>query len=530
MATIIDLNESTQSDTHAICDVCVVGAGAAGLYLASRLSRDGLCVIVLEAGGAKCGSGEQVGIEPVFSASQYRGATEGRAFGLGGTTSLWGGLLVPHSEYDLCDEASPESVTWKHIVHVVQERSSMVFSTLGLGGSPDFFSLPEVTLGRHAKLLQDCGLETVAAEFLPFRRRNLTYLSTARRSRNLTVYFHAVAIKWFVKPTTIGSGVMGSVEAASHRGKSLRISAKSFVVAAGALESARILLEIDRSTGERMFPRSAAIGRYLSDHLSCPIADVEYDDQRQTVNLFGPFFSRGRMRSFRFVDTSKEPFVPRHFAHFIFDIDNAGFRLVKDILFSLQARSLPEFHASNVLNGINGLLQLAYTRFMKSKLFIPVDTPVHLQLDVEQIPDMGNRVSLSEKSDRFGRPLAVVHWEVTEADYRNIQNISQRLLTKWPDRSLGFPRFVPTHVNGTPPKPYDAYHPVGTCRMGTDEEATVDLELRVRGTQNLYVLSTGVFPSAGTANPTFSMLCLGDLLADKLVNYTADSNSVGSIQ
>jgi choline dehydrogenase-like flavoprotein len=58
--------------------------------------------------------------------------------------------------------------------------------------------------------------------------------------------------------------------------------------------------------------------------------------------------------------------------------------------------------------------------------------------------------------------------------------------------------------------------------MGTDEEATVDLDLRVRGTQNLYVLSTGVFPSAGTANPTFSMLCLGDMLADKLVNYNAD--------
>jgi len=323
---------------------------------------------------------------------------------------------------------------------------------------------------------------------------------------------------------------MGSVEAASHNGKSLRISANSFVVAAGTLESARILLEIDRSTGEQMFPRSAAIGRYLSDHLSCPIAYVEYEDQKQAVNLFGPLFSKGRMRSFRFVDTSNEPFVPRHFAHFIFDIDNAGFRLVKDILFSLQARSFPELRASNVLNGINGLFGLVYNRFMKSRLFIPVDTPVHLQLDVEQTPDLGNRVYLGEKADRFGRPIAIVDWQVTEADYKNIQKISQRLLIKWPSHSLGFPRFVPIQINDTPPKPYDAYHPVGTCRMGTDEEATVDLELRVRGTQNLYVLSTGVFPSAGTANPTFSMLCLGDILADKLLNYNSDSNSVGSIQ
>jgi len=50
MATLVDLNESTLSDTRAKCDVCVIGAGAAGLYLAHRLSRDGFCVIVLEAG------------------------------------------------------------------------------------------------------------------------------------------------------------------------------------------------------------------------------------------------------------------------------------------------------------------------------------------------------------------------------------------------------------------------------------------------------------------------------------------------
>lgn len=518
MAKIIDLNESTQSDTHATCDVCVIGAGAAGLYLASRLSRDGLCAILLEAGGAICGSGESVGIEPEFSGSQYRGALDGRAFGWGGSTSCWGGLLVPHSELDLRDEASPESIVWDHIVNVVRERSSAVFSTLGLGGRPDFFSLPEVTLGKNANLLHDCGLETVAAEFLPFRRRNLTYLVSPRMSRNLTVYLNAVASKWLVKPNTNGSGAVSAVEASSLSGRSLRVSAKSFVVAAGAIESARILLEIDRSTGEQMFSRSARIGRYLSDHLSCAIADVHPEDRKQTATLFGPIFSKGRMRSFRFIEAYAKPFVPRHFAHFIFDIDNAGFRLVKDLLFSLQARALPGFRLSNAIDGINGLSRLAYNRFIKSILFIPEDTPAHLQMDIEQTPNPENRVHLGEKVDRFGRLIAVVHWQVDEIDNKNIQMLSQGLLRKWPDRSLGFPRLVPIHIGDTPPKPYDAYHPVGTCRMGTDKEATVDLELRVRGTENLFVLSTGVFPSAGTANPTFSMLCLGDMLADKLAN------------
>jgi choline dehydrogenase-like flavoprotein len=518
MAAIIDLNQYAHPDRDATCDVCVIGAGAAGLYLSSRLSRNGLDVIILEAGASTCGTGASVGIEPVFTGSQYRGAAEGRAFGWGGSTSLWGGLLVSHSYLDFRDDAEPESVAWKHIVNVVRERSSEVFSTLALGGSPDFFSFPKVTLGRDAKSLHDCGLETVAAEFLPFRRRNLTYLASAQMSRNLTVYLNAVASRWLTKQNTSTSGAVTTVEAYSRFGRSVRVSAKSFVIAAGAIESARILLEIDRFTSERMFPRSTMIGHYLSDHLSCAIATVRSEDQKQAAKLFGPMFSKGRMRSLRFIEPSVEPLVPRHFAHFIFEIDNVGFRLLKDLLFGMQARVLPDVSLSDVIDGISGLSRLAYHRFIKSRLYIPVDTPAHLQLDVEQTPILQNRVYLGDKIDRFGRQVAVVHWQINETDYKNIQMLSRRLLMKWPARSLGFPQLVPNHIGDMLPKPYDVYHPVGTCRMGNDKESTVDLELRVRGTENLYVLSTGVFPSAGTANPTFSMLCLGDMLADKLAN------------
>ncbi|MCX7177142.1 MAG: GMC oxidoreductase [Proteobacteria bacterium] len=518
MAKLIDLNHAAQSATHASCDVCVIGAGAAGLYLAHRLSRDGLRVIVLEAGGATCGSGASLGIESIFSASPYPGAMEGRAFGWGGSTSRWGGLLVPHSDLDLRDEATPEAMVWKHIVNVVRERSTAVSSTLGLGGKPDFLSLPATALGNAAKLLHEGGLETVAAEFLPFWRRNLTYLASTRTGGNFVVYLNAVASKWFAEPDISGLGAVSTVEANSLGGKSLRVSAKSFVLATGAIESARILLEMDRATGERMFFRTAKIGQNLSDHLSCAIAEVHAEDRNQAARLFGPIFSKGRMRSFRFIESPKEPFVPRHFAHCIFDIQNAGFRLVKDILLGLQSRSLPDLRLLNVIDGIGGLSRLVYSRFIQSRLFVPAHTPVKFQLDIEQTPNCANRVHLGETMDRSGRPLAVVHWRIDEIDYKNIQLLAQRLLSKWPAHSHGFPRLLPINTGDTQAKPYDAYHPVGTCRMGSDKEAVVDLELRVGGTQNLYVLSTGLLPSAGTANPTFSMLCLGDRLADKLAS------------
>jgi choline dehydrogenase-like flavoprotein len=50
--------------------------------------------------------------------------------------------------------------------------------------------------------------------------------------------------------------------------------------------------------------------------------------------------------------------------------------------------------------------------------------------------------------------------------------------------------------------------------MGDDALAVVDQDLKTWGVQNLWVSSTGVLPSAGTANPTFTMLCLTHQLAE----------------
>jgi choline dehydrogenase-like flavoprotein len=53
--------------------------------------------------------------------------------------------------------------------------------------------------------------------------------------------------------------------------------------------------------------------------------------------------------------------------------------------------------------------------------------------------------------------------------------------------------------------------------MGSDDGAVVGLDLRVRGVAGLSVVSTSVLPSAGTANPTFSMLCLAEEFAESFL-------------
>ncbi len=61
-------------------------------------------------------------------------------------------------------------------------------------------------------------------------------------------------------------------------------------------------------------------------------------------------------------------------------------------------------------------------------------------------------------------------------------------------------------------------HPCGTLKMGIDKMAVVDENLKVWGVENLWVASTGVLPSAGTANPTFTILCLAERLSGQIIN------------
>jgi choline dehydrogenase len=79
-------------------------------------------------------------------------------------------------------------------------------------------------------------------------------------------------------------------------------------------------------------------------------------------------------------------------------------------------------------------------------------------------------------------------------------------------------------MDGT--KIYDAYHPVGTCRMGDDEEAVLTPDMQVRGVDNLWVAGTSVLSSAGSANPTFTALCLAHRLAERLFRGISRDQSI----
>jgi choline dehydrogenase-like flavoprotein len=425
---------------------------------------------------------------------------------------------MPHGSHDVEDGADAYAATWARIVKTVSERTTSVLKVFGLDNATDFHEFAKRQLGTRWQALSDSGLELASGLFLPFRSRNMATLLGRRAGSGsrIRAFTHAIARGWGAKSHDGAGSRLEHAEAVSSNGNRLRIFAGSFVVAAGAIESTRLLLELAASHGA--IRSSAAVGRYLGDHLSLAIAEVCPGSRDAAIRAFAPRFSAGCMRDFRFIESPRPSRSPRAFAHFVFDNRNPGFHMAKEILRAGQSRRWPDISPKELFLGLGGAVALLHSRYLRSSLHVPKGTSARLQLDMEQRPHADNRIELGTEKDRYGRARAQVHWRIREEDLRDLHSTADRILGKWPAKEQGLPALIALGLQGDVAKPHDAYHPVGTCRMGEDSEAVTDPDLKVHGVSNLWVVSTGVLPTAGTANPTFTMLCLADALHDRLTN------------
>ncbi len=68
----------------------------------------------------------------------------------------------------------------------------------------------------------------------------------------------------------------------------------------------------------------------------------------------------------------------------------------------------------------------------------------------------------------------------------------------------------------------DGHHTSSTCRMGKDPtEGVVDADLKVFGTDNLYICSNAVHPTSAAVNPTLTLVAVTLKLTDHLLSQTS---------
>ena len=501
---IYDLDRNGRRSVTA--DVLVIGGGTVGLIVASGLASRGRRVVVVESGGL-----EQVGETHPFNEvlqarAKYAGAALGRFRCLGGTSTRWGGALIPFSRADChADE-------WPIGIDEVLAYVPKVEALFGL--SPGPYDAEGVLGGGQAT--DFCAR---AAKWPSFKNRNVGTLlaSELRGSETLEVWLNATATDFEVTRNSLSTVIARSVS-----GGELRIVATEVVLAAGAIETTRLLLLMDQQNGSAIFGPDEQLGRFFSDHLSIPVAAVQPFDRNALNMRVGFRFegAGGAMRNVRFELTDDTPLrsvIPSCFAHISFDDAGAsGFVAVREAYRYLQRRRWPSVDVlTRLAISAPWLAKAMWWRFARGRLLYPSGARIQLNMVIEQAPRRDNQIRLSPaQADIFGKPLAEISWDVGSEDAENLTRATQAFLHSWEASDLQaiarlapYPRedFGQALAQGG-----GIFHPVGSARMGSSpSRGVVDANLRPFRLRNVSVVSTAVLPRSGGCNPTMMLLCLG---------------------
>jgi choline dehydrogenase-like flavoprotein len=330
-----------------------------------------------------------------------------------------------------------------------------------------------------------------------------------------------------------GGGSVAELRCASDGDRTFRARGTDYVVAAGGIENARILLASRDVHPGGVGNGNDLVGRFFLDHFNVQgVGTLVFGEPERVDSRFHGFWAwdgmhgRGglrmpdhRLREERLLNAAilLRP-VPLNPA-FREAGRTEGVDAFVELARSAAARKLPDDVWRDVCLAVNDrreVLGFVGTR-LKQALGSPGGTlEASLQLEAEPAPNPDSRVTLSRETDRFGVPRARLDWRPSALDLDSIRRTLSDFAGAVGAAGLGRYRADFSLEDGEPTLT-TTYHHMGTTRMGTDPRSSVvDPECRVHGVANLYVAGSSVFPTAGRSNPTFTLVALAVRLADRL--------------
>lgn len=533
--TICALPQADTVQTVRTAPICIIGGGIAGLLVAMRLARSAQRVMIVESGIDIFD--EQIhelnSIEDPFG--RYNRALTGRVRGFGGTSSSWGGRLIPLTLHDTGERSYLSLSGWPFPASELETYTRELEKVFRVDAS----SYEEELLERFDRdglfPRKDPDLRCRWFKCPTHQRANVgaALKREASRLSNLEVWLGATVCDLELDRS---SGRVARIVARDLSGRQLTVSADEFVFAAGSIETTRLLLLLNASSDDRAFESCNALGRYFQDHARAVVGKIRPLDAVKTNRLFGYRFvgrTRHNLHLELTPDAQRMEGVASAYAEVALDLSpQSPLGIARGLLRNLQKRQ----HASlgsdmRQLAAHTGYLaRTAYWRFARHQLFMPSETGLKLEICIEQIPDWNNRITLSQERDRLAVPKVRLEWQLTEKDERTFQSAVKRTSAYW--KRSGFDSVCPieweSYVGDGSARFIDVAdqraHPSGSTRMGTDPATSVVRpDLRCHHIDNVWVVSASTFPSSGSSNPTLTIMQLALRVADALLQRTARS-------
>jgi len=480
-------------------DVVVVGSGIAGAEIASQLARAGRSVLVLESGRKDFDPAIQALNDIVFLGKRHRpsdpeaeyqkylppglrGVSRLRQFG--GTSNVWTGKWKPFARTDFERRPWIPMSGWPIGRETLDPYYRSAAADYGLG---DFAAEAErAPVAALRRSVEAAGLKMDSFYWEASPTRTPERFAADFKRENLRVITGATVTELLLDES---ARRVASVTARALEGRTIHARGAAVVLATGALEAPRLLLASNRRLPAGIGNGHDLVGRFYTDHpkhhsgalIPGPLvrayaAELQYGPK--------PRFCV----SFALADSVQREFgLLEHSVYLKPVYGGVGARLA-GLLRGQRAARDARGHA---------------TRY---KVLVVS----------EQVPTRDSRVTLAAERDALGVPKLALDWRLTDQDAASLAEVVAQLTRRFREAGLGAFDF-----GDAPPSldiMSDAAHQMGTTRMGaTPQEGVVDTDCRVFGAENLYVVSSSVFPCGPTYSPTLTILALARRLSERLM-------------
>jgi choline dehydrogenase-like flavoprotein len=531
-------------------DVCIVGAGAAGITLAAELAGGGVSVLLLESGGLKPESDTQRLYEgAVTNELLHSPLHRYRERRFGGSTTIWGGRCVPLDPIDFEQRDYMPGSGWPIGPEDLQPYYP-VANRLCEAGEFEYVStaafkgpLRPMIDGFRSQHFSTDTLERFSCP-TNFGAR---YMQTLRDAPNVRVLLHSNVTTLVFHPN--GEAVEALI-VRTLAGRSFKVIATQVVLATGGLEIPRLLLSNRDKWSHGVGNEHDLVGRSYMCHIAGTIGTLKqrgpadrvyhgYDISAEGIycrrRLALTAETQRRLRVGNFVARLHHPRItdPEHRSAVLSALQLAkglisyeyGKRLHGDEQMTLRKWM---GHLRNVLARPHEVVAFGHhmlrNRFLAARKFPSIiikSTAGHYSLDfhAEQEPSSSSRVTLADERDGLGLQRLLVDWRYTPADIATVREAVSLFAQDIERSGIGTFEYDPASIELEMLR-YGAYggHHLGTARMGSDPRTgVVDRNCRIHGLRNLYIAGGAVFPTSSQANPTLTIVALsvrlGRLLA-----------------
>ena len=498
-------------------DVCIVGAGAAGLTLAHEMLRLGHSVLLLEGGGQSRWERKSQAINKSHILGHaFHGAHSGRFRGLGGTTAAWAGHVMEFDELDFQARDWVEGSSWPI---PKSELRKFYVKAREIQGTDNLIHDDDDLVWENAKTAEPAlgeELQTVLSHRVPERKFARKFADTIADER-LIVLLHANAVEMI---SSDDKGTISSLRFRSLTGKESTCSAKRIVLCLGGIESSRFLLN------QRFAPwnENGLVGRYFQDHVHCFAADVSDTDLGSHDWPHGPFYvpkfqmTAAAQRKYQVLNATA---MVVH-SDGIFETLRTGIKVITGPVSSIGVKEFLRM-APNVPAALWHRFQVR-----RKPGYVPPWAELKLSVSCEQSPESESRITLSKKLDKLGLFKSDITWRISEQEVHTIRNFVA--VAKDAFAASGIAKITPDpdlNTDKIVAKCTDTFHHCGGTRMAArSQDGVVDTNLRLHHMENAYVCSSSVFPCSGVANPTHTIMALAVRLAEHLNSTLAVERTV----